>query len=98
LVKLFKSITVQNGNSKFQINKFGKQNVSIQLYLALERGIFIEFTTGFTINLMEQSHRPPIKQHRQQTNFLLTSKIRLVNLINKDLGDNILIDSMWLDS
>jgi hypothetical protein len=79
LVKLFKSITVQNGNSKFQINKFGKQK-TIQLYLALERGIFIEFTRVHNQPKKLDSHRPPtIKQHRQQTNFL-TSKIRLVNL------------------
>jgi hypothetical protein len=53
---------------------------AIQLYLALERGIFIEFTRVHNQPKKLDSHRPPtIKQHRQQTNFL-TSKIRLVNL------------------
>jgi hypothetical protein len=51
----------------FRLISSANKNVSIQLYLALERGIFIEFTTGFTINLKTgQNHRPPtIKQHRQ---------------------------------
>jgi hypothetical protein len=35
----------------FRLISSANKNVSIQLYLALERGIFIEFTTGFTINL-----------------------------------------------
>jgi hypothetical protein len=34
----------------FRLISSANKNVSIQLYLALERGIFIEFT-GFTINL-----------------------------------------------
>jgi hypothetical protein len=54
----------------FRLISSANKNISIQLYLALERGIFIEFTTGFTINLKTgQSHRPPIIKHRQQTNF-----------------------------
>jgi hypothetical protein len=52
----------------FRLISSANKNVSIQLYLALERGIFIEFTTGFTINLKTgQTTDRPI--NRQQTNF-----------------------------
>jgi hypothetical protein len=39
----------------FRLISSANKNVSIQLYLALERGIFIELTTGFTINLKNWS-------------------------------------------
>jgi hypothetical protein len=58
----------------FRLISSANKNVSIQLYLALERGIFIEFTTGINLKKLEQSHRPTIKQHRQQTNFINLKK------------------------
>jgi hypothetical protein len=82
LVELFKSFSTISKKMETVISITSKQkNISIQLYLALERGIFIELTRVHNQpKKLEQSHRPPtIKQHRQQTN-LLTSKIRLVNL------------------
>jgi hypothetical protein len=69
-IRVFKIITVQNGNSKFQINRSSaNKNVSIQLP-ALERGIFIEFTHRVhnQPKKLEQNHRPPtIKQRKAQT-------------------------------
>jgi hypothetical protein len=68
MVKLFKTVQ-KNGTVNLADNK--NKNVSIQLYLALERGIFIEFYRVHQPKNWNKEHRPPtIKQHRQQTNFI----------------------------
>jgi hypothetical protein len=78
------------------------KNVSIQLYLHWNTESFIEDNYRVHINLktgtkIQTAHN---KTTQKQTNFLLTSKLDslIYNNLNKDLGDNILIDSMWLDS
>jgi hypothetical protein len=66
----------------FRLISSANKNVSIQLYLALERGIFIEFTRVH--NQPKKTGAKPQTAHNKTTQttnyFLLTSKIRLVNL------------------
>jgi hypothetical protein len=55
----------------FRLISSANKNVSIQLYLALERGIFIELNTVHNQpKNWTKATDHTIKQHRQQTNLL----------------------------
>jgi hypothetical protein len=83
----------------------GKANkiVSIKVYLSLERGNMIELNTGFTINPKDWSKDTNRPKQNNTENKLIFSNLKkldsfIYNNLNKDLGKNILIDSMWLES
>jgi hypothetical protein len=77
----------------------GKQKCFNSALLSTGTGIFKKY--WFTINLKNWTSRPPtIKQQQNKLFFINLKKLDslIYNNLNKDLGDNILIDSMWLDS
>jgi hypothetical protein len=87
----------------FRLRSKANKNVSIKIYLSLERGTFIELNTGFTINPKEWSKDTDRPKQNTTENKLIFNNLKkldsfIYNNLNKDLGNNILIDSFWLDS
>jgi hypothetical protein len=63
----------------------------------------IELNTGFTINPQDWSKDTNRPKQNNTENKLIFSNLKkldsfIYNNLNKDLGKNILIDSMWLES
>jgi integrase len=104
---LFKSSTVQKfkkmATVNFRLRSKANKNVSIKIYLSLERGTFIELNTGFTINPKDWSKDTDRPKQNNTENKLIFSNLKkldsfIYHNLNKDLGNNVLIDSFWLDS
>ncbi len=87
----------------FRLRSKANKNVSIKIYLSLERGTFIELNTGFTINPKDWSKDTDRPKQNNTENKLIFNNLKkldsfIYNNLNKDLGNNVLIDSFWLDS
>ena len=87
----------------FRLRSKANKNVSIKVYLSLERGNVIEINTGFTINPKEWSKDTDRPLKNTTENKLIFNNLKklesfLYNNLNTDLGDNVLIDAFWLDS
>ena len=87
----------------FRLISKANKNVSIKVYLSIERGNVIELNSGFTINPKDWSgttSRP--KQNNDENKLIFNNLKKLESFVfenlNKDLGNNILIDSFWLES
>jgi integrase len=98
-VQKFKKMATVN----FRLRSKANKNVSIKVYLSLERGNVIELNTGFTINPKDWSKdnaRPKQKiiENKQIFNDLKKLELFIFENLNKDLGKNVLIDSFWLNS
>lgn len=87
----------------FRLRSKVNKNVSIKVYLSLERGNVIELNTGFSINPKDWSKdtdRP--KQNTTENKVIFNNLKKLESFIfenlNTDLGKGIAIDSFWLES
>ena len=87
----------------FRLRSKANKNVSIKIYLSTKRGNFIELNTGFSINpkfWSEATDRPI--QNNTENKLIFNNLKKLESFIfenlNKDLANNILIDSFWLNS
>ncbi len=104
IFELFKRLKVQKmATVNFRLRSKANKNVSIKVYLSIERGNVIELNTGFSINPKDWSKdtdRP--KQNTIENKLIFNNLKKLESFIfenlNKDLGKNVLIDSYWLDS
>ena len=88
---------------QFRLRSKANKNVSIKIYLSTGRGRMIEVSTGFTINpndWSEKTNRP--KQNNPENKILHSSLNKLETFVfdglNKDLANNVLIDSNWLET
>jgi hypothetical protein len=87
----------------FRLRSKANKNVSIKVRVTLGRGNDLELNTGFTINPKDWSKDTDRPKQNNTENKLIFNNLKkldsfIYNNLNKDLGDNILIDSMWLDS
>jgi integrase len=87
----------------FRLRSKANKNVSIKVYLSLERGNVIEINTGFTINPKDWSKDTDRPLKNTTENKLIFNNLKklesfLYNNLNTDLGDSILIDAFWLES
>ena len=87
----------------FRLRSKANKNVSIKVYLSLERGNVIEINTGFTINPKDWSKDTDRPLKNTTDNKLIFNNLKklesfLYNNLNTDLGDSILIDAFWLES
>jgi integrase len=87
----------------FRIRSKANKNVSIKVYLSIERGNVIELNTGFSINPKDWSKdtdRP--KQNNTENKIIFNNLKKLESFIfenlNKDLGTSTLIDKFWLET
>jgi integrase len=87
----------------FRLRSKVNKNVSIKVYLSLERGNVIELNTGFSINPKDWSKdtdRP--KQNTTENKIIFNNLKKLESFIfenlNTDLGKGIAIESFWLES
>jgi integrase len=87
----------------FRLRSKANKNVSIKVYLSIERGNVIELNTGFSINPKDWSKdtdRP--KQNTTENKIIFNNLKKLDSFIfenlNTDLGKGIIIDSFWLQS
>ena len=87
----------------FRLRSKANKNVSIKVYLSIERGNVIELNTGFSINPKDWSKdtdRP--KQNTTENKIIFNNLKKLESFIfenlNTDLGKGIVIDSFWLQS
>ncbi len=87
----------------FRLRSKANKNVSIKVRVTLNRGNDLELNTGFTINPKDWSKdtdRP--KQNTTENKLIFNNLKKLESFIydnlNRDLGNNILIDSFWLDT
>ena len=87
----------------FRLRSKANKNVSIKVYLSLERGNVIELNTGFSINPKDWSkdtNRP--KQNTTENKVIFNNLKKLESFIfenlNTDLGKGISIDTFWLES
>lgn len=87
----------------FRLRSKANKNVSIKVYLSLERGKFIELNTGFSINPKDWSNDTDRPKQNTDDNKLLFNNLKklesfIFNNLNTDLGNSIQIDSFWLSS
>lgn len=87
----------------FRLRSKANKNVSIKVYLSLERGNVIEINTGFTINPKDWSKDTDRPLKNTTENKLIFNNLKklesfLYNNLNTDLGNSILIDTFWLES
>jgi integrase len=88
----------------FRLRSGANKNVSIKVYLSIERGNVIELSSGFTINPNDwnkETARP--KQSKKAEIKLISNNLKKLDSfisdnLNKDLGKAILIDSEWLET
>lgn len=87
----------------FRLRSKANKNVSIKVYLSIERGNVIELNTGFSINPKDWSKdtdRP--KQNSAENKLIFNNLKKLESFIfenlNADLGKKVLIDFFWLES
>lgn len=87
----------------FRLRSKANKNVSIKVYLSIERGNVLELNTGFSINPKDWSKdtdRP--KQNTAENKLIFNNLKKLESFVfenlNTDLGKNVLIDSFWLES
>jgi integrase len=88
---------------QFRLRSKANKNVSIKVRVTLNRGNDLELNTGFTINPKDWSKDTDRPKQNNTENKLIFSNLKkldsfIYNNLNKDLGNNILIDSFWLDS
>ena len=79
----------------FRLRSKLNKNVSIKIYLSLERGNFIELNTGFTINPKDWSKDTDRPKQNTTENKLIFNNLKkldsfIYNNLNKDSGDNVL--------
>ena len=96
---------------KFRLQSKANKEVSIFAYLSLGRGKMIEKKTGFSINpkdwnTPEKGKPKKIDNYPKQNtpeNKVIFNNLKklesfLFKSLNKDLGENIVIDAFWLES
>ncbi|UQD55870.1 phage integrase SAM-like domain-containing protein [Flavobacterium sp. K5-23] len=88
---------------QFRLRSKANKNVSIKVRVTLSRGNDLELNTGFTINPKDWSKDTDRPKQNNTENKLIFSNLKkldsfIYNNLNKDLGNNVLIDSFWLDS
>jgi integrase len=87
----------------FRLRSKANKNVSIKVYLSLERGNVIEINTGFTINPKDWSKDTDRPLKNTTENKLIFNNLKklesfLYNNLNTDLGNNVLIDTFWIQT
>lgn len=87
----------------FRLRSKANKNVSIKVYLSLERGNVIELNTGFTINPKDWSKDTDRPLKNTTENKLIFNNLKklesfLYNNLNTDLGNNVLIDTFWIQT
>ena len=87
----------------FRLRSKANKNVSIKVRVTLNRGNDLELNTGFTINPKDWSKDTVRPKQNTTENKLIFNNLKklesfLYNNLNTDLGNNILIDTFWLDS
>lgn len=87
----------------FRLRSKANKNVSIKVRVTLNRGNDLELNTGFTINPKDWSKDTDRPKQNTTENKLIFNNLKklesfLYNNLNTDLGNNILIDTFWLDS
>jgi hypothetical protein len=96
--KANKMATVQ-----FRLRSNANKNVSIKVRVSLGRGNDIEVNTGFSINpkfWSDTTHLPIQNATENKLIYIDLKKLDsfIFNNLNKDLGNNVLIDAFWLNS
>ncbi|MFE3846621.1 phage integrase SAM-like domain-containing protein [Flavobacterium sp. LB3P45] len=87
----------------FRLRSKVNKNVSIKVYLSLERGNVIEVNTGFTVNPKDWSKDTDRPLKNTTENKLIFNNLKklesfLYNNLNTDLGNNVLIDTFWIQT
>jgi integrase len=87
----------------FRLRSKANKNVSIKVYLSIERGNVLELNTGFTINPKDWSKDTDRPKQNTTENKLIFNNLKklesfLFENLNKDLGNGVLIDSYWLET
>jgi integrase len=87
----------------FRLRSKANKNVSIKVYLSLERGNVIELNTGFTVNPKDWSKDTDRPLKNTTENKLIFNNLKklesfLYNNLNTDLGNNVLIDTFWIQT
>jgi integrase len=87
----------------FRLRSKANKNVSIKVYLSMERGNVLELNTGFTINPKDWSKDTDRPKQNNTENKLIFNNLKklesfLFENLNKDLGNGILIDTYWLNT
>lgn len=85
----------------FRLRSKANKNVSIKVYLSIERGNVIELNTGFTINPKDWSNDTDRPKQNNPENKLLSNNLKKLDTfistnLNTDLGNGVLIDKYWL--
>lgn len=87
----------------FRLRSKANKNVSIKVRVTLNRGNDLELNTGFTINPKDWSKDTDRPKQNTTENKLIFNNLKklesfLYNNLNNDLGNNVLIDTFWLES
>jgi integrase len=87
----------------FRLRSSANKNVSIKVRVSLGRGNDIELSSGFTINPKFWSKDTNLPKQNNTENKLIFNNLKklesfIFQNLNKDLANNILIDSFWLNS
>jgi integrase len=87
----------------FRLRSKANKNVSIKVYLSIERGNVLELNTGFTINPKDWSKDTDRPKQNTTENKLIFNNLKklesfLFENLNKDLGNGVLIDAYWLNT
>jgi integrase len=104
IFELFKRLKVQKmATVLFRLRSEANKNVSIKIRLSLGRGNDLELNTGFTINPKDWSNDTNLPKQNNTENKLIFKNLKklesfIFENLNNDLGNNILIDSFWLNS
>lgn len=88
---------------QFRLRSNANKNVSIKVRVSLGRGNELEVNTGFSINPKFWSDSTHLPIQNTTENKLIYKDLKkldsfIFNNLNKDLGNNVLIDVLWLNS
>lgn len=88
---------------QYRLKSKANKNVSIKIRLSINRDSVYERNTGFTINPnnWSESNRLPkqtLPENKRLSNDLKKLEAFILNDLNADLGRNVLIDALWLET
>jgi integrase len=88
---------------QFRLRSKANKNVSIKVRVTLSRGNDLELNTGFTINPKDWSKDTDRPKQNTTENKLIFNNLKklesfVYNNLNTDLGNNVLVDTFWLQT
>jgi integrase len=87
---------------QFRLRSKANKNVSIKIRVSNGRSLELEMNTGFSINPKDWSDKNLPKQTTPENKLLSNNLKKLENFVlenlNKDLSNNVLIDTYWLET